>query len=121
MAAASWGGSDFIGGLGARRAPALLVVASGHLITLIVLLAVCLGTHLAIPGKHDLVISAVGGFEAPWRWRCFTVRWLWALWAHCGAYRPAHRSGACSVFSYPRWPADAAHHRGWGWDWLPSG
>ena len=63
MAAASWGGSDFIGGLGARRAPALLVVASGHLITLIVLLAVCLGTHLAIPGKHDLVISAVGGFE----------------------------------------------------------
>jgi drug/metabolite transporter (DMT)-like permease len=63
MAAASWGGSDFIGGLGARRAPALLVVASGHFITLIVLLAVCLGTHLALPGKHDLVISAVGGFE----------------------------------------------------------
>jgi len=63
MAAASWGGSDFIGGLGARRAPALLVVASGHFVTLIILLAVCLGTHLALPGKHDLVIAAVGGFE----------------------------------------------------------
>src|SRR5208337_4315991 len=63
MAAASWGGSDFIGGLGARRAPALLVVASGHFVTLIILLAVCLGTHLALPGKRDLVIAAVGGFE----------------------------------------------------------
>jgi len=29
MSAASWGGSDFVGGVGARRAPALLVVASG--------------------------------------------------------------------------------------------
>jgi drug/metabolite transporter (DMT)-like permease len=63
MSAASWGGSDFIGGLGARRAPALLVVASGHFVTLIVLLAVCIGTHLAIPGRRDLIFSAVGGFE----------------------------------------------------------
>jgi drug/metabolite transporter (DMT)-like permease len=63
MSAASWGGSDFIGGLGARRAPALLVVASGHFVTLLVLLAVCIGTHLAVPGRHDLVFAAVGGFE----------------------------------------------------------
>jgi drug/metabolite transporter (DMT)-like permease len=63
MAAASWGGSDFMGGLGARRAPALLVVASGHLVSLLVLLAVCLGAHLALPGRHDLLFSAVGGFE----------------------------------------------------------
>ena len=42
LSATSWGGSDFVGGLGARRAPALLVVVSGHTFTLIVLLAVCL-------------------------------------------------------------------------------
>jgi len=63
MSAASWGGSDFIGGLGARRAPALLVVASGHFVSLLVLLAVCLGAHLAVPGRHDLAFSAMGGFE----------------------------------------------------------
>lgn len=63
VSAASWGGSDFLGGLGSRRASALLVVASGHLVSLLVLLAVCLGAHLAIPGRHDLVFAAVAGFE----------------------------------------------------------
>jgi drug/metabolite transporter (DMT)-like permease len=63
MSAAAWGGSDFVGGFGSRRAPALLVVASGHFVTLIVLLAICLGTHLALPGNHDLLFAAVGGFE----------------------------------------------------------
>ena len=63
MSAACWGGSDFIGGLGARRSPALLVVFSGHFITLIVLLAVCLGTHLVLPERHYLVFAALGGFE----------------------------------------------------------
>jgi drug/metabolite transporter (DMT)-like permease len=63
LSAASWGGSDFIGGLGARRVPVLLVVASGHFVTLLVLLAVCLGTHLVLPGKPDLLFSAIGGFE----------------------------------------------------------
>ena len=33
FAAATWGGSDFVGGLGARRAPAILVVASGHIVS----------------------------------------------------------------------------------------
>ena len=63
VAASSWGGSDFLGGLGARRAPALLVVASGHLVTLLVLLGICLGAHLALPGRHDLLLAALGGFE----------------------------------------------------------
>ena len=61
--AASWGGSDFVGGIGARRAPALLVVASGHIFSLLVLLAICIGMRFAIPGKHDLIYAAVGGFE----------------------------------------------------------
>lgn len=63
LSAASWGGSDFIGGLGARRASVLLVVASGHIVSLLVLLAVCLGAHLALPGSHDLFFAALGGFE----------------------------------------------------------
>ena len=63
VSAASWGGSDFLGGIGARRAPVLLLVASGHFASLFVLLAVCVGTGLALPGRHDLLIAALGGFE----------------------------------------------------------
>jgi drug/metabolite transporter (DMT)-like permease len=63
ISAASWGGSDFVGGLGARRAPTLLVVASGHIVSLLVLLAICLGSRLALPGTHDLLLAALGGFE----------------------------------------------------------
>jgi drug/metabolite transporter (DMT)-like permease len=63
LSAASWGGSDFVGGLGARRAPTLLVVASGHFVSLLVLLALCLATHLALPASHDLLFAAIGGFE----------------------------------------------------------
>ena len=63
LSASSWGGSDFVGGLGARRAPALLVVASGQIVTLLILLAICLGTHLALPGTMPFVYSAIGGFE----------------------------------------------------------
>jgi drug/metabolite transporter (DMT)-like permease len=63
LSATSWGGSDFVGGLGARRAPALLVVVSGHTFTLIVLLAVCLSMRLAIPGWGPFLYSAIGGLE----------------------------------------------------------
>jgi hypothetical protein len=81
LSAASWGGSDFIGGLGARRAPVLLVVASGHFVSLLVLLAICLGAHLALPGRHDLLFSALGGFEGAMPLPCFTARSQWAPWA----------------------------------------
>jgi drug/metabolite transporter (DMT)-like permease len=63
MSAASWGGSDFVGGVGARRAPVMLVVASGHLFSLIVLLALCLAIRLPVPGSHYLFFAALGGFE----------------------------------------------------------
>ena len=63
LSAATWGGSDFVGGIGARRAPALLVVISGHLFSFLVLLAVCLGIGLALPGPHFLIYAALGGFE----------------------------------------------------------
>jgi len=63
VAAATWGGSDFVGGVGARRAPALLVVASGHIVSFLVLLAYCLGVRLALPGTHSLLFALIGGFE----------------------------------------------------------
>ena len=61
--AVSWGGSVFLGGLGARRASALLVTISGHLVSFLALLAVCLGFRMVIPGGHALVYAALGGFE----------------------------------------------------------
>jgi len=63
LSASSWGGSDFVGGLGARRAPALLVVFAGHLVSLGVLLAICLAMNLSLPGAHPVLLAAVGGFE----------------------------------------------------------
>ncbi len=63
LSASAWGGSDFVGGVGARRAPALLVVASGHIVSFLVLLAVCVGLRLAVPGPHFLFYAALGGFE----------------------------------------------------------
>ncbi len=63
VAASTWGGSDFAGGLGARRSPALLVVASGHVVTLIVLLAVCGLRHSPIPPPVELMEGAFGGLE----------------------------------------------------------
>jgi drug/metabolite transporter (DMT)-like permease len=41
----------------------LLVVVSGHSFTLIVLLAICLGMRLGLPGWSPFLYSAVGGFE----------------------------------------------------------
>ncbi len=63
VSAATWGGSDFVGGLGARRAPAILVVFSGHLFSAVVLLVLCLGMRLSLPGSHPLVYAAIAGFE----------------------------------------------------------
>jgi drug/metabolite transporter (DMT)-like permease len=63
VSAATWGGSDFVGGVGARRAPALLVVASGHIVSFLVLLAYCLGVRLALPDTHSLLFALIAGFE----------------------------------------------------------
>jgi len=63
VAAATWGGSDFAGGLGARRSPALLVAASGHAVTLLVLLAVCGLWRLPVPHATEFLEGALGGLE----------------------------------------------------------
>jgi drug/metabolite transporter (DMT)-like permease len=63
VAATTWGGSDFAGGIGARRSPALLVVVSGHLVTLVFLLAVCVFGHLPLPHRVEFFEGAIGGLE----------------------------------------------------------
>jgi drug/metabolite transporter (DMT)-like permease len=63
IAATTWGGSDFAGGLGARRSPPLLIVASGHFVTLLVLLAACASWHLPIPRRTEFLEGAIGGLE----------------------------------------------------------
>ena len=63
IAATTWGGSDFVGGIGARRSPALLIVVSGHLVTLVLLLAVCGFGHLPLPHRTEFLEGAIGGLE----------------------------------------------------------
>lgn len=62
-AATAWGGSDFAGGLGARRSPALLLTFSGHFVTLLFLLAICAFGGLPIPHRTEFLEGAVGGLE----------------------------------------------------------
>jgi drug/metabolite transporter (DMT)-like permease len=63
LSAATWGGSDFAGGWGARRASTLLITASGQIVSLAGLLVICLVLRLALPGTSYLVYAAIGGFE----------------------------------------------------------
>jgi len=62
-AAATWGGSDFAGGIASRRHPALLVTSSGHLVTLLALLAVCEFTAAPLPHRTEFLEAALGGVE----------------------------------------------------------
>ncbi|WP_348263132.1 DMT family transporter [Telmatobacter sp. DSM 110680] len=63
LSAASWGGSDFAGGWGARRSSSLLITASGQIVSLVALLLVCLVLRFTIPAASYLIYSAIGGFE----------------------------------------------------------
>lgn len=61
--AISWGGSDFLGGLGTRRAPAQLVVAAGQIVSLLVLVIFMVATGQGLPQERALVFAVAGGFE----------------------------------------------------------
>lgn len=63
LSAASWGSSDFIGGIGARRAPALLVVFCGHSFAFLVLFAICTAANFPLPASRLLLYAAIAGFE----------------------------------------------------------
>lgn len=62
-AASCWGGSDFAGGWGARRASTLLITATGQVTSLLALLVICFALRLAVPGIKDLIYAAIAGFE----------------------------------------------------------
>jgi drug/metabolite transporter (DMT)-like permease len=63
LSAASWGGSDFVGGIGARKGPALLVALIGQAVPLVILVAIGSALHLTAPGRHATLLAAIGGFE----------------------------------------------------------
>lgn len=63
FAAVTWGGSDFAGGIGARRSPALRVAMAGHAVTLLALLAVCMRLAMPLPGPTELLEAGLGGLE----------------------------------------------------------
>lgn len=63
LAAATWGGSDFAGGWGARRTSPVLITAAGQFTSLAVLLVVCLGLRIPVPATRFLIYGAIGGFE----------------------------------------------------------
>jgi len=63
LSAITWGGSDFAGGLGARRVSSLLITASGQIVSLLILLVICLVSHLAGLSEVQLICAAIGGFE----------------------------------------------------------
>jgi drug/metabolite transporter (DMT)-like permease len=61
--AAFWGGSDFAGGWGSRRAPALLIVASGQIVSGAFLVILCFALHFPAPARHFALLAAIGGVE----------------------------------------------------------
>ena len=63
LAAATWGGSDFAGGWGARRASPVLITAAGQVISVAVLLVICIGLRVPAPSSRFLIYGAIGGFE----------------------------------------------------------
>jgi uncharacterized membrane protein len=56
-----WGASDFLGGLGARRANAFLFTAIVHLSGMVVMGALALITHAPFPGTGSLLWSLLAG------------------------------------------------------------
>jgi len=56
-----WGASDFLGGVGARRANAFLFTAIVHVSGLVVVGALALITHAPFPGHASLVWSLIAG------------------------------------------------------------
>ena len=56
-----WGSSDFLGGVGARRANAFLFTAIVHLSGLVLVGTLALATHAQFPGNVSLVWSMIAG------------------------------------------------------------
>src|SRR5258707_3239563 len=56
-----WGASDFLGGVGARRANAFLFTAIVHISGMILMGTLALITHAPFPGNASLIWSLLAG------------------------------------------------------------
>src|ERR1700726_2804219 len=56
-----WGASDFLGGVGARRANAFLFTAIVHISGMVLMGTLALITHAPFPGNASLVWSLIAG------------------------------------------------------------
>jgi len=61
LAAASWGGGDFSGGVAAKRASVFRVVAGAHFVGLLSMLLMAWLTREAVPPRTDLLWGAFAG------------------------------------------------------------
>ncbi len=59
--AALWGVSDFLGGLASRRAPAVLVVAIAHSLSVVLLVLAAVATHANVPTERTAVWGLITG------------------------------------------------------------
>src|SRR5260370_10696031 len=59
-----WGASDFLGGVGARRANAFLFTAIVHISGMVLMGTLALITHAPFPGNASLVWSLIAGSVA---------------------------------------------------------
>ncbi len=59
--AVTWGAGDFSGGYGARRAPVIAVLLYSQIIGIVLLAALALLTHEALPAPVDLAYGAAAG------------------------------------------------------------
>jgi drug/metabolite transporter (DMT)-like permease len=63
MVAALWGASDFLGGLAARKAPALLVVALAHGLSMTVLVSIAAAAHAHLPSERTAAWGLITGIS----------------------------------------------------------
>ncbi len=61
--AALWGVSDFLGGLASRRAPAVLVVAIAHTLSVVLLVVSAAATHANFPSERTAVWGLITGLS----------------------------------------------------------
>jgi len=75
-----WGASDFLGGVGARRANAFLFTAVGHLSGVVLMGLVALLTRAPFRGGRACFGASLQGRREAARWRYSIGRWRAGKW-----------------------------------------
>ena len=61
LAAFSWGGGDFVGGIVSRRLPTFFVVASSQAVALLILIPIAVASGEPVPGSSEALATALAG------------------------------------------------------------